>query len=67
MVDLRRRDAIDAGLPDQQAPSRPRRGDTERAQPLPRWLKGLGVLGILFVVLFVILHLTGNVPGGHGP
>jgi hypothetical protein len=32
----------------------------------PRWVKVLGLIGIALVVLVVLLHLTGNSPGGPG-
>lgn len=32
----------------------------------PRWVKVFGIIAVLLVLLFVILHLTGNYPGGHG-
>lgn len=31
----------------------------------PRWVKLFGVIALLLVLLFVILHLTGNSPAGH--
>ncbi len=31
----------------------------------PRWVKVFGIIGLILVVLFVILHLTGNSLGGH--
>jgi len=31
----------------------------------PRWVKVLGIIAIILLVLFVILHLTGNGFGGH--
>ena len=31
----------------------------------PRWVKVFGIIAIVVVLLFVILHLTGNSPGGH--
>jgi hypothetical protein len=34
---------------------------------MPQWVKALAVLGVLLVALVVVLHLTGNVPGGHAP
>jgi hypothetical protein len=36
----------------------------------PRWVKLFGIIVIVLVLLFVILHLTGNSlggPGGHTP
>ncbi len=32
----------------------------------PRWVKIFGIIAIVLVLLFVILHLTGHSPGGHG-
>jgi hypothetical protein len=32
----------------------------------PRWVKVLGVLVLLLVLLVAVLHLTGNSPGGPG-
>jgi hypothetical protein len=32
----------------------------------PRWVKMFGVVAIILVVAFLILHLTGNGPHGHG-
>src|SRR5207248_1679354 len=31
----------------------------------PRWVKLLGLMALVLVLLFVILHLTGTAPGGH--
>ena len=31
----------------------------------PRWVRVLGIIVIAVVLLFGILHLTGNTPGGH--
>ena len=31
----------------------------------PRWVKVSGVVVIVLVLLFLVLHLTGNSPGGH--
>ncbi|MEP7003827.1 MAG: hypothetical protein ABI888_04740 [Chloroflexota bacterium] len=33
--------------------------------PTPRWVKTFAVIALVLVVLFVILHLTGNGMGGH--
>jgi len=33
----------------------------------PRWVKAFGVAAIVLVLLFLILHFTGNSPGGHTP
>jgi hypothetical protein len=32
----------------------------------PRWVKVFDIIAILLVLLFVILHLTGNNLGSHG-
>jgi hypothetical protein len=32
----------------------------------PRWVKGFGIIAIVLVLAFVILHLTGHGFGGHG-
>lgn len=35
--------------------------------PTPRWVKVSGVIALVFVVVFLILHLTGNgMAGMHG-
>ena len=33
----------------------------------PRWVKVSAIIVIVLVLLFVILHLTGNSLGGHAP
>lgn len=40
----------------------PRRGSAPGA---PRWVKVFGIVAVLLVLLFIILHLTGNSIGGH--
>ena len=40
--------------------------DRESAPSTPRWVKVFAIIAILLVVLFVILHLTGLAPTGHG-
>jgi hypothetical protein len=37
--------------------------DRERAKKAPRWVYVLGIHAIGLVVLFLIVHLTGGVPG----
>jgi len=32
----------------------------------PRWVKVFGIVAIVLVLLFVILHLSGHGFGGHG-
>jgi hypothetical protein len=43
--------------------------DQESYNKTPRWVKVFGIIGIILVLLFVILHLTGNSfgPGLHQP
>jgi hypothetical protein len=38
--------------------------DRESRPKTPRWVKVFGVIAILLILLFVILHLAG---GGFGP
>ena len=33
---------------------------------IPRWVKAFGLIVIVLVLLFGILHLTGTSPGGPG-
>jgi hypothetical protein len=33
----------------------------------PRWVKVFGVIALVLILLFVILHLTGRGLGGHTP
>ncbi|SEP15634.1 hypothetical protein [Paenibacillus sp. OV219] len=37
----------------------------EKAPPMPRWVKIVGIFFIIFILLFIILHLTGNGLGMH--
>lgn len=39
--------------------------DSEKTVSTPRWVKMLGITVVALLVLFVILHLTGNSPGGY--
>jgi hypothetical protein len=39
---------------------------TEQATAVPRWVKLLGVVLLLLVLLIAVLHLTGNSLGGPG-
>lgn len=40
--------------------------DADHGPPrTPRWVKVFGLIAIVMVVLFVILHLTGRGLGGH--
>jgi hypothetical protein len=40
--------------------------ENEVKPPTPRWVKVFAIVIGLFVVVVVILHLTGNGPGSHG-
>lgn len=33
----------------------------------PRWVKVFGIVVIILILLFVIMHLTGGAPMGHTP
>lgn len=35
------------------------------ADAMPRWVKMFGILAVIAVVAFVVLHLTGLAPHGH--
>ena len=39
--------------------------DNGPGPPTPRWVKVFGILIGVLIVVFVILHLTGNTPGNH--
>ncbi|WP_175407938.1 hypothetical protein [Streptomyces sp. TRM64462] len=43
--------------------------DTDDAHrpPTPRWVKVSGVVALVALALFVVLHLTGGAGGGLGP
>jgi len=34
-------------------------------EPMPRWVKVFGIVAVLLVVTFIVLHLTGLAPHGH--
>jgi hypothetical protein len=40
--------------------------DHESPPVTPVWVKACGVIALILVVLFVVLHLTGHAPMGHG-
>lgn len=40
--------------------------DRESPPPKPLWVKVFGIVGVILVLLFIVLHLTGNGFGGHG-
>lgn len=39
--------------------------DPDRPPPAPRWVKVLGVIALVIVVVFAMLHLAGRGFGGH--
>jgi hypothetical protein len=46
--------------------NRVRAGRETTDEGMPRWVKVFGIIGIVLILLFVILHLTGHAPS-HGP
>ena len=57
-----RRKQYEQGDPNDKPNVGPRRTSTHSK---PRWMKVSGIIVIVLVLLFVILHLTGNGLGGH--
>jgi hypothetical protein len=47
-------------------PRDPSSGD-DAPPPTPRWVKAFGLLIVILVLAFVVLHLTGNSLGNHRP
>ena len=43
------------------------RPDRESPPSMPRWVKVLGIIVIVLVLVFIILHLIGGGLGGHTP
>jgi hypothetical protein len=43
-----------------------REPDHEPLPGAPAWVKAFGAIALVLVVLFVVLHLTGHAPLGHG-
>ena len=41
--------------------------DRDSPPSAPPWVYAFGIIAIVLVLLFVVLHLTGNSPMGHGP
>lgn len=41
--------------------------DRESPPGTPRWVKVFGIIVIVLVLLFIILHITGGGLGGHTP
>ena len=52
--------------PSRDRPERPRRRGPDAAPPAPRWMKVLGLIVLLFVLLLVVVAVF-NVGGPHGP
>ncbi|AJY76828.1 hypothetical protein [Paenibacillus beijingensis] len=42
------------------------RSDRGSTPSTPRWVKVFGIIGLVLILLFIILHLTGNSFSGHG-
>jgi hypothetical protein len=34
-------------------------------KPMPRWVKVFGIVALVLVAVFIVLHLTGMAPHGH--
>lgn len=45
----------------------PYRDSNDDTGSTPRWVKVFGIIALVVVLLFVLLHLTGRGPGGHTP
>jgi hypothetical protein len=45
-------------------PRDPEPGNGERP-PTPRWVKAFGLMIVILVLAFIVLHLTGNSLGNH--
>ncbi|MDQ6693348.1 MAG: hypothetical protein M3014_02870 [Chloroflexota bacterium] len=41
--------------------------DPDTPPSTPGWVKVLGIIAVVLILLFVGLHLTGLAPVGHGP
>ena len=43
-------------------------GSRPAASPpgMPGWVKAFGIVALVLIMLFVVLHLTGHGMGGHG-
>ncbi|GAC1329090.1 MAG: hypothetical protein NVSMB2_28250 [Chloroflexota bacterium] len=44
----------------------PSAAPADASPPTPGWVKGLGIVAVVLILLFVGLHLTGNMPT-HAP
>jgi hypothetical protein len=60
-------DADEAGqrLSGQPVPTPATRGPAEATSPAPRWVKVFGIIGVVFVLLIIVMLLTGHGPGRH--
>ena len=38
---------------------------TDPDEGMPRWVKVFGIVAVVVIVAFVVLHLTGLAPHGH--
>jgi hypothetical protein len=53
-------------LPSRRAGGAPDAGvDHTAAAGAPRWVKVFGIVALVLVLLFAVLHLSGNSLGGH--
>lgn len=48
-------------------PSPDSNGETDDDGSMPRWVKVFGIIVIVLVLVFIILHLTGGGLGDHTP
>ena len=39
--------------------------DRESPPAMPTWVRVFGVVALILVLLFIVLHLTGHAPRGH--
>ena len=54
--------------PSSGADDKPENGsDGESSAGTPRWVYVFGIIAIILVLVFVVLHLTGHGLGGHMP
>lgn len=47
--------------------TRPHTPVDDRAPPMPRWVRVFGVVAILLVATFIVVHLAGGGFHGHMP
>lgn len=41
-------------------------GEHDPELATPRWVKVFGIVALVLILIFIILHITGNNLGGHG-